>query len=177
MSRSAGITVFSALYFASVFISCGESANSGSHHFHSPVEYHDFIVDQQNVIIRQMLKLNELYDSGSEKAIRERFDSLRASSKVCLTNINNLSAYEADSSLQKDALALFTFYDAVFSKEYARMLQIFLKGEQASEAEVIELNAIVESVGLKEKDLKDKLIQSQSRFASEHQFEFSADGE
>ena len=51
------------------------------------------------------------------------------------------------------------------------------KGEQASEAEVIELNAIVESVGLKEKDLQDKLIQSQSRFASEHQFEFSADGE
>jgi hypothetical protein len=177
MSKSVGVSVLGAMYFASVLISCGGSANSGSYRFHSPVEYHDFIVDQQNVIIRQMLKLNELYDTGSEKAIRERFDSLRASSEVCLTNISNLTAFEDDSSLQKDALALFRFYDAVFAKEYARMLQIFLKGEQATEAEVIELNAIVESVGLREKALQDKLIQSQSRFASEHQFEFSADGE
>jgi len=177
MSGSVGNSVFGALYFALVFISCGESANSGSYRFHSPVEYHDFIVDQQNVIIRQMLKLNELYDSGSEKAIRERFDSLQAASKVCLTNIHNLSAYEEDSALKQDALALFQFYDAVFSKEYKRMLQIFLKGEDASEKDVAELNAIVEFVGQQEKDLQEKLVQSQTRFATEHQFEFSPDGE
>lgn len=177
MSRPVGASVLFALYVASVMISCGETANSGSYRFNSPVEYHDFIVDQQNVIIRQMLKLNNLYDSGTEKAIRERFDSLRAASKVCLKNIAQLSAFEGDSALQKDALVLFQFYDAVFEKEYARMLHIFLKGENATDAEVMELNALVELVGLKEKDLQEKLIQSQSRFASKHQFEFSFNGE
>lgn len=177
MSGFIGNSVFGALYFALLLISCGESANSGSYRFHSPVEYHDFIVDQQNVIIRQMLKLNELYDSGSEMAIRQRFDSLQAASKVCLTNINNLSAYDDDSVLRHDALALFRFYDAVFSKEYKRMLQIFLKGENATEADVAELNAIVESVGQQEEELQEKLIQSQIRFSTEHQFEFSPNGE
>lgn len=156
---------------------CGDAAHSGSRTFHTPVEYHDFIVDQQNTIIRQMLKLNELYDSGSDKAIRDRFDSLQATSKRCLQQISELSAYEDDSLLQKDALALFQFYESVFSKEYPRMLQIFLKGEMATEAEVTELNAIVDSVGKQEKDLQDKLVQSQTRFAGEHQFEFSPDGE
>jgi hypothetical protein len=159
------------------FIACGDTAHSGSRTFHTPVEYHDFIVDQQNVIIRQMLKLNELYDSGSEQSIRIRFDSLQASSKQCLTNIRDLSAYEKDSTLKLDALALFQFYNTVFNNEYPRMLQIFLKGELASEAEVKELNAIVESVGHRERVLQEKLINSQTRFSGKHEFEFSPDGE
>ncbi len=159
------------------FIACGDTAHSGSRIFHTPVEYHDFIVDQQNVIIRQMLKLNELYDSGSEQSIRIRFDSLQASSKQCLTNIRDLSAYEKDSTLKLDALALFRFYNAVFNNEYPRMLQIFLKGELASESEVKELNAIVESVGQRERVLQEKLINSQTRFSGKHEFEFSPDGE
>jgi hypothetical protein len=166
------------LLFFSAFavLSCNEPAHSGTYTFHTPVEYHDFIVDQQNTIIRQMLKLNELYDSGSEQTIRSRFDSLQGSSNLCLNNIRSLSPYENDSTLKRDALALFQFYDTVFKAEYPRMLQIFLKGEQANERELEELNSIVNKVGLREKVLQDNLIRSQTKFAGEHQFEFSPDG-
>ncbi len=158
-------------------LSCNEPAHSGTYTFHTPVEYHDFIVDQQNAIIRQMLKLNELYDSGSEGAIRSRFDSLQMSSTRCLNNIRYLSPYENDSTLKRDALSLFQFYDTVFKAEYPRLLQIFLKGEQANEQELEELNSIVNKVGTREKVLQENLIRSQSKFAGEYQFEFSPDGQ
>jgi hypothetical protein len=167
-----------ALFITAVgFVSCGETAHSGSHTFHTPIEYHDFIVDQQNAIIRQMLKLNELYDSGSEAGIRARFDSLQNTSKLCLQNIRSLSTYDNDSTLKRDALLLFQFYDTIFHAEYPRMLEIFLKGDLASEAELLELNSIVSNVGNREKILQDGLVKSQSRFAGEHRFEFSPNGD
>ncbi len=124
-----------------------------------------------------MLKLNELYDSGSEQTIRSRFDSLQGSSNLCLNNIRSLSPYENDSTLKCDALALFRFYDTVFKTEYPRMLHIFLKGEAASEEEINELNSIVTQVGRREKVLQENLIRSQSKFAVKHRFEFSPDGQ
>jgi hypothetical protein len=57
------------------------------------------------------------------------------------------------------------------------MLEIFLKGDLASEAELSELNSIVSNVGNREKILQDGLVKSQSRFAGEHRFEFSPNGE
>lgn len=154
--------------------SCSEPAHSGNHTFHSAVEYNDFIVDQQNAIIRRMLKLNALYDQGSAPEIRLQFDSLVLQSTQCLQEIQNLTPFEDDSLLKQEALKLFGFYDQIFHHEYKRMLDIFLKGEEATDAEVEELNAIVDRVGAQEAELQESLGKTQQQFSQKHGFEFEA---
>jgi hypothetical protein len=155
-------------------IACTPPAHSGDRQFHSAVEYNDFILEQQNSIIRRMLLLNELYDRGTDSEIRSAFDSLVIQCDESLACINALSAYEDDSLLKIDAQRLFTFYDGIFHKEYKRMLDIFLKGELASEAEVEELNQIVIQVGEQEAQLSDALSISQEKFSKQHGFEFAS---
>lgn len=53
------------------------------------------------------------------------------------------------------------------------MLDIFLKGELASDAEVEELNRIVLQVGEQEAKLNDALSKSQQAFSKRHGFEFA----
>lgn len=164
------ITVCCLLY------ACSAPAHSGDKQFHSAVEYNDFILEQQNSIIRRMLLLNELYDRGTEKEIRSAFDSLVFKCSASLLCIKELTPFEEDSVLKLDAQRLFVFYDSIFHREYKRMLEIFLKGELASDAEVDELNKIVIAVGEQEAKLNEALSKSQEAFSKRHGFEFATSG-
>lgn len=157
-----------------LFGACSPPAHSGDRQFHTAVEYNDFILEQQNSIIRRMLKLNELYDRGTDKEIRIAFDSLVVQCESSLKCIDQLSAFEEDSVLKTDAHRLFSFYNGIFHKEYKRMLDIFLKGELASDAEVEELNRIVIQVGEEEAKLNAALSKSQQAFSKRYGFEFAS---
>ena len=161
------------LFTCLLFSACSPPAHSGDRQFHSAVEYNDFILEQQNSIIRRMLKLNELYDRGTNEEIRVAFDSLVSQCESSLKCIDQLTAFEEDSVLKSDAFRLFSFYNGIFHKEYKRMLDIFLKGELASDAEVEELNRIVLQVGEQEAKLNDALSKSQQAFSKRHGFEFA----
>lgn len=157
-----------------LYSACSAPAHSGERQFHTAVEYNDFILEQQNSIIRRMLKLNELYDRGTDDEIRASFDSLVVECESSLHSIEQLTAFEEDSVLKSDAHRLFSFYNGIFHKEYKRMLDIFLKGELASDAEVEELNRIVIQVGEQETKLNDALSKSQQEFSRRHGFEFAS---
>lgn len=157
-----------------LFFACSPPAHSGDRQFHTAVEYNDFILEQQNSIIRRMLKLNELYDRGTDAEIRIAFDSLVVQCESSLKCIEQLTDFEEDSVLKSDAQRLFTFYNGIFHKEYKRMLDIFLKGELASDAEVEELNRIVIQVGEQEAKLNEALSKSQQAFSKRHGFEFAS---
>jgi hypothetical protein len=166
--------VVTILFAFVLFGACSPPAHSGDRQFHTAVEYNDFILEQQNSIIRRMLKLNELYDRGTDKEIRIAFDSLVVQCESSLKCIEQLSAFEEDSVLKTDAHRLFSFYNGIFHKEYKRMLDIFLKGELASDEEVEELNRIVIQVGEQEAKLNEALSKSQQAFSKRYGFEFAS---
>lgn len=172
--RGKGLALTLIVVYSICVMACTPPAHSGDRQFHSAVEYNDFILEQQNSIIRRMLLLNELYDRGTDSEIRSAFDSLVIQCDESLACINALSAYEEDSVLKTDAQRLFVFYDGIFHKEYKRMLDIFLKGELASEAEVEELNQIVIQVGEQEAKLSEALSKSQAKFSKQHGFDFAS---
>jgi hypothetical protein len=165
-----GVFVIIAL---SVLVSCnGNKARSGEHIFETPIEYNDFIVDQQNVIIHHMIDLSHSYDSGDSDTIRMAFESLVNACDSSKALIDILTPYEGDSSLKISSRNLFNFYSSIFHKEYREMLDIFLKGELASDAEVAELNRIVVYVRDKEDILNQELTKAQQEFAKKEGFKF-----
>jgi len=149
-----------------------QTARSGEKKFYAPVEYNDFIVDQENAIIKRMIRLTATYDSGSTAEVRLQFDSLVKQSDVSLGNIRRLTDYEGDSSLKLQAEQLFEFYNHIFHNEYRQMVEIFLKGSDATDEDIAELNRIVKSVRVKEEVLNKALGIAQNVFAKKFEFEF-----
>jgi hypothetical protein len=86
--------------------------------------------------------------------------------------IEQLSDYEGDSVLKTAAVDLLKFYNQVFHKQYKDMIEIFLKGDTASDAEIETLNQHVVYIRNKEDALNKKLNAAQANFAKKFQFEF-----
>jgi hypothetical protein len=163
------VAVTSILFFAA----CKQqTARSGDRKFYTAVEYTDFISDQQNAIIKRMLKLTDTYDTGTPAEIKTQFDSLVKQSDISLSEIRRLTDYEGDTMLKLDAERLFEFYNHIFHNEYRKMVDIFLKGAEASEEDVAELNRIVKDVRLRESALNASLSKSQVEFSKKFGFEF-----
>jgi hypothetical protein len=152
--------------------SCSPPARSGDKQFHDPVEYNDFVVDQQNNILRRIIRLNELYDRAEEQAIRLQFDSLVLETDASLGKLTALTPFDGDSAVKVEAVKLMRFYHRIFRNEYKRILEIFLKGETASDVEVEEMSRIVEKLGEDEMLLHQALAKAQEQFARKHRFEF-----
>lgn len=147
-------------------------AHAGEIVFYSPIEYNDFVVDHQNAIIRHMVQLTQAFDNGTEKEIRMQYKSLTARSDSSLAMVLQLSDYEDDSVLKVAAVNLLQFYNQIFHKQYKDMIEIFLKGDAASDAEVETLNKHVIYIRNNEDALNKKLNAAQANFAKKFQFEF-----
>jgi hypothetical protein len=147
-------------------------AHAGDIVFYNPIEYNDFVVDHQNAIIRHMVQLTQAFDNGTEQEIRMQYKSLTARSDSSLHMISQLSDYEGDSVLKGAAVDLLKFYNQAFHKQYKDMIEIFLKGDAASDAEVETLNQHVIYIRNREDALNTKLNAAQTAFAKKFQFEF-----
>lgn len=159
---------------ALLYWGCGPAARSGDRVFYTADAYHDFILEQQNAVSARMVSLNQLYDVGSPDAIRAGFDSTVMETDRCLFNLQQLTDFEGDTVLRNQACNLFRFYQRIFKGDYRTMLQIFLKGDTASDAEIEKLNAIVRKVGAEEQQLQTALVQTQIQFARKFEFELDS---
>ncbi len=158
---------------AFILPSCNhENAHAGDIVFYNPVEYNDFIVDHQNAIIRYMVRLTTAFDNGNDQEVRMQYNALVARSDSSLIMIKQLSDYEGDTTLRNAALELLSFYNQVFHTEYKEMIDIFLKGDTATDADITRLNAIVVRVREREELLNQNLSLAQSQFAVKFKFEF-----
>jgi len=170
LSVSFGLTICSLILVPS----CSQrKARAADRDFYSPIEYNDYIVDQQNEIIHDMVTLTNSYDTGSPTEIRTNFKKLTLQAELCSDNISKLSDYDGDSTLKCEAKKLFGFYNQIFHNEYRRMVEIFLKGANASDQDITELNIIVQEVRKKEEILNKELEAVQVAFSRKFQFEFS----
>jgi hypothetical protein len=157
-----------------VFPSCSQrKAKAGDREFYSAIEYNDFIVDQQNQVIQKMVSLTNSYDEGTPAEVKMNFNNLVKQAEQCSANIDQLSDFDGDSTLKREARNLFGFYNRIFHNEYKKMVDIFLKGPNASDSDIVELNTIVQDVRKKEDSLNQKLGNVQVAFARKFEFEFS----
>lgn len=166
-------SLFMGACLAIMLPSCNqEKPHAGDIIFYNPVEYNDFIVDHQNAIIRHMVKLTDAFDNGTEEEIKFQYKALVCRSDSSLAKMEQLSDYEGDTLLRHSAVDLLRFYNRIFHKEYKEMIDIFLKGNLASDADISRLNIIVNSVRTEEERLNQALSLAQNQFAIRFKFEF-----
>lgn len=138
------------------------------------IAYNDYLVDLQNRIGSKILIMNsEVGKEGStletamvylNDAIKETRDVIKLAEKV--------SDFEGNVSLRNSMLALFRYYERVFSVEYKRMIEI-VYDPNLDDAMLEEMNVILTRVTEEEKVLDLKFAEEQTNFAKRYGFDLT----
>jgi hypothetical protein len=164
---------FCSYIFTLLIVSCdGKKARCGNVILSTPIAYNDFIVDRQNEVIEKMVKLNQLYQQGTNQEIEWHYKELVRCTDSNLIKIKQLTPYEEDSSLKINALNLLNYYSKIFHNDYKEIVDVFLKGVAPSNYEMERIYEIIQEVKKKESELNAQLSKSQSMFAKKFGFEF-----
>jgi hypothetical protein len=131
-----------------------------------PVKYNDYIVDQQNVIGVELLKLIDMFGNLPEdKTVAT--DQLEVILTTCnngIINLQNLKPINNEFGMRQAAVELFQFYIQIMDSDYRTVLdQLYLEEPDAKLMQEI-LTRITESEGV----VDEKFQSAQSAFAKYH---------
>jgi len=140
--------------------------------YKSAVQYSDYIVGRQNIIINNIINFVQVSKTDLDSA-GKMLDKYVMDITGSITDIKGMPPYKGDTSFRNAAIHLFQFYKKVFGNEYKRLIEIRQNhGETTSEG-VAEMNGIVEKI-TKEEEGYDKIFHNaQKDFAEKNNLRLS----
>lgn len=168
---------FIASILLSTIIAChskNSSANkndksSGKLTFTSASAYNDFIIGEQEKIVKASLSLADAIRSRVNEDIRDSYKKFGIQAKRSLDTIKMMDAYNGNSSFRDEAIVFFQFYNDIYQKEYKRMIALVMKdADKVTDLDKSRLKQIQLSVAADENKLDNAFTQAQEKFASEN---------
>jgi hypothetical protein len=133
--------------------------------------YNDAIVEQQNRVIKGILRLSSYFDSDNNALRTAALRELQQTTVNVLALTQAMPGYEGSTALRDAALPLFTFYRDVMMNEYARMVEILnLPPDQVTEEDYAEMGQMIDSITAREQPLDDAFRRAQRSFAAQYGF-------
>lgn len=127
-------------------------------------EYHNTIVDQQNLVFDKIFEMFELIETNVLLAEAERVNLVIMCDEAVAV-VQALPSFNGDSEFRDVALEVFTFYQGISANEYKQILDAIMSGD---ETQFINVVAMEEQINLKEIALDAKLRGAQNKFASKN---------
>jgi hypothetical protein len=149
-----------------VLIAAGTGLRAQTLKISDPVKYNDYIVDQQNLIGAELIKLIGMFDALPEdkQEVIDQLDILVATCKSSTDNVKNLKPIANEFGIKQAAVNLFSFYEVIMNTDYRRMIDEIYAEEPNQEV----LQEIVKSVSEKEAKLDADFQENQGKFAKYH---------
>lgn len=93
-----------------------------------------------------------------------------------LTVLEGMDAFEGDTTLRDEAIAVFSFYLSVFQNEYADIISLISRAEIGA-GENARLRFILQAIDSRERELDDAWLAAQEAFADEWNFDLEHEDE
>ena len=152
--------------FLLMLLCAGAGLNAQTLKVTDPVKYNDYIVDQQNLIGEQLVKLIGMFDALPEDktVVTDQLEILITQCKSSVKSVQNLKPIPNEFGMKQGALDLFSFYQVTMDTYYRQMIDEVYK--EVPDAEV--LQGIVTNVQENEAKYDDAFQASQGKFAKYH---------
>ncbi len=149
---------------------CGEGGanaeDSGKRTFSSAIAFNDFIVEEQNKIIKVMLAFSNHETAMSDKKLGNKMiDDIVETTEGALEALDGIEPYDKGEDLLKAAKDLFQFYHDMADKDYREMVDIISKGEDMTDADLARIDEIALEVEKREVPLDNAFAKAQMAFA------------
>lgn len=154
-----------------LFAACKTKTNMGTNGvtYKTPLEYNEYIISRQMQLQKDITE----YTAGAQISIEEAdkgLDKMIRDASVSLKDIEEMPAYNGDSSFRNAAIVLFTFYKTDFSTDFKDMHQIKRKveGGTGTDEDQQKLEKFSDVVSAKEGPLDARFKEAQTKFAKDN---------
>jgi hypothetical protein len=140
--------------------------NAQSMKISDPVKYNDYIVEQQNHIGDELLKLIAMFDALPEDqtVATDQLDVIISTAKTSIVNLNNLKPIANEFGMKQAAIDLFTFYKGTMDTDYRTVLdQLY-----AETPDMELLQGILVKIQEEEAAVDQKFQGAQQKFSAHH---------
>jgi hypothetical protein len=134
--------------------------------FKNPVEYHNYILNEQLKVVNTIISFSNQFDS-KDSILIANYNKTKAILKKSWENIQNLPLYNGDSELKDAALPLFEMYYNAMEVEYSEMVEMFIKKDFGKKTQE-RVNILLNSINEREKKLDARLKEAQANFAKKY---------
>ena len=139
-------------------------------------QYNDRMVAEQDSVIAYIQAFTSTFTSGDRALMDARRVSLVDRVQRSLTVLEGMDAFEGDTTLRDEAIAVFSFYLSVFQNEYADIISLISRAEIGA-GENARLRFILQAIDSRERELDDAWLAAQEAFADEWNFDLEHEDE
>ncbi len=133
-----------------------------------PVAYNDYIVNQQNLIGKNLLSFIDVFSdtTASKNDAIGKLNIVILTASDAIDNMNSLKTYDPDFGLKQSALNLFSFYKRVLGTTYFSILDEVYSAQPDSQ----KVNDLVASITEEEAGFDKAYAAAQEKFAAANNF-------
>ncbi|GEM_PF-3385584 len=167
-----------AKYFGAVFlllltVACGRNEYSvttaDGQKLEGPAAYNDYLVAEQNRIIRRFSELNKAYESYNRDEIERARAALLNEIDEVIAAVEDLPPYEGDTELRDAALEMFQYYRQLAENELKEIGDLLSKGEnQITESDIDEMDRLYKRFRKEIKSYEINFADAQRAFANKY---------
>lgn len=138
--------------------------------FSTAIEYNDFIIGQQEKVIKTVLKMSDVMNVTpiNNEDLKARYNDFGMECKKALDTIKTMDEFNGNKAFRDESIKLFEFYYEIYQKDYKELIDILVKGDNISEADVNRMKEIQESITKRENVRDGAFANAQNKFAAEN---------
>ena len=138
--------------------------------FSTAVEYNDFIIGQQEKVIKAVLSMSEVMNAPkiNNDDLKASYDVFGKECKKALDTVKTMDEFNGNKAFRDESIKLFEFYYEIYQKDYKEIVEILIKGENISDTDVARLKEIQESITKRENVRDGAFAEAQNKFATEN---------
>jgi hypothetical protein len=135
--------------------------------YKNAVQYNDYIVGRQTKLMKNIMDFGKMTESDLDSA-EQLLKKYVTETEKMIHDIQGMPSYKGDSSLREAAIGSFRFYKRVFEEDYMDLLNIRKKNEDITEADMGEMDRIVEKISKEEEKFDKAFHNAQRQFADKN---------
>ncbi len=135
--------------------------------FKTPADYNEYIISRQTKVIRNIIELGNRIKVSPDTAY-SLLDKYSTQTDSVIEDIKGMPPFRSDSAFRDAAIRSFTFYKTLFNDHYRTILQIRMRGGDASEDGVNEWMDVMDKIKREEEGLDKQLHNAQIDFAKKY---------
>ena len=136
----------------------------------SALDYNNEIVTMQGDILEGLFHLTSTFSQGIPDSMWASHSRYLLEVDQIISRAEELPDFEGNTEMRDGALELFRFYRSTGDKEYRRMVELMCK-EDLTEAEIVELGEMGQSMAAREGRLDSAFAVTQLNFAKQYGLE------
>jgi|GEM_PF-710390 len=138
--------------------------------FATAVEYNDFIIGQQEKVIKAVLSMSDVMNAEkiNNDDLKAKYDVFGKECKKAMDTIKTMDEFNGNKTFRDESIKLFEFYYEIYQKDYKELVDILVKGDKISKADIARMKEIQESITKRENVRDGAFAEAQNKFAAEN---------